>query len=259
MKIAISGKGGVVKTLLASLLAKLYSRYGFSVIAIDADPDVNLAATIGFRDAEKIMPIAEMKELVEERTGTKEGEKSLFFKLNPKVNDLPEKYAARLGNIRLMVMGAVKRGGAGCYCPENALLSALLSHLLIARDEVVIIDMAAGIEHLSRGTAKTVDMLIIVVEPGSSSIKTALRINKMASELGIENISVVGNKIRSEDDKKYIIESLQGFDFFGFIPYDSSVQAADLGGISVLDSSKAINQAAEEILRKLSLRAVQNR
>ncbi|MBG7617359.1 MAG: carbon monoxide dehydrogenase, partial [Chloroflexi bacterium] len=179
-------------------------------------------------------------------------EKGIYFKLNPKVDDLPEKYAARVDNIRIMVMGAVKKGGTGCYCPENALLSSLLSHLLIARDEVVLIDMAAGIEHLSRGTAKSVDRLIIVVEPGSSSIETALRIKIMSTELGIENISIVGSKIHNEEEKDYIKDSLSGFDLLGFIPYDSAIQTADLGGNSVLDSSTRIKQAAEEIFNKIS-------
>jgi CO dehydrogenase maturation factor len=259
MKIAISGKGGVGKTLFTSLLAKLYSKYGYSVIAIDADPDANLAATIGVKEAGKIIPIAEMKELVEERTGTKDGEKGIYFKLNPKVDDLPEKYAARVDNIRIMVMGAVKKGGTGCYCPENALLSSLLSHLLIARDEVVLIDMAAGIEHLSRGTAKSVDRLIIVVEPGSSSIETALRINNMGTELGIANISIVGSKIHNEEEKDYIKDSLSGFDLLGFIPYDSAIQTADLGGNSVLDSSTRIKRAAEEIYKIISPNVTLNR
>ena len=164
MKIAISGKGGVGKTLLASLLAKIFSESGYSVLAIDADPDANLAANLGFPNPDAIVPISELNELIEERVGAKPGQSGSFFKLNPEVDDLPEKYSAKFHGIRLMVMGRIKRGGTGCYCPEGALLQALLAHLLLQRDEVVILDMEAGIEHLTRGTAKAVDWLIVVVE-----------------------------------------------------------------------------------------------
>ncbi|MDO8687060.1 MAG: AAA family ATPase [Dehalococcoidales bacterium] len=157
MKIAISGKGGVGKTLLSSLLAKIFAESGYSVLAIDADPDSNLAATLGFPRAEEITPISEMSELVEERTGAKPGEIAPFYKLNPKVDDIPEKYSVKHNGIRLMVMGRIKRGGTGCYCAEGSLLQALLAHLLIARNEVIILDMEAGIEHLGRATAQAVD------------------------------------------------------------------------------------------------------
>jgi len=139
MKIAISGKGGVGKTLLASMLSKIFAESGYSVIAIDADPDANLAATLGFPYPEQIAPISEMSDLIEERTGARPGQSAPYFKLNPKVEDIPEKYALKQNGIRLMRMGRVKKGGTGCYCPENALLKALLTHILVARNEVVIL------------------------------------------------------------------------------------------------------------------------
>ena len=253
MKIAISGKGGVGKTLLVSALARAFASSGHSVIAIDADPDANLATTLSFPNAEKIVPISEMKALIEERTGTQSSVASPFFKLNPRVDDLPEKYSLKHEGIKLMVMGRLKRGGSGCYCPENALLSALLSHLLIARDDMVILDMAAGIEHLSRGTARSVDRLIIVVEPGRSSLETAFRIAKLARDIDLENISVVANKIHSESEKKYIKAKLTGFELLGFIPYDPALVEADLGNRSLLDSSPGITQAVSQIYQKLIL------
>jgi len=176
MKLAISGKGGVGKTLITAMLAKALADNGCSVTAIDADPDANLALALGFPDSDRIVPIAAMKELIQERTETVPGQSGLYFKINPRVDDIPEKYCIQHGNIRLLVMGEPKAGGAGCYCPENAMLSALIAHLLLAPDEVVIMDMAAGIEHLNRGTAKSVDRLIIVVEPGRASLDTAGRI-----------------------------------------------------------------------------------
>ena len=251
MKIAISGKGGVGKTLLASLLCKTFAEDGYSVIAIDADPDSNLAATLGFPRPETITPISEMSSLIEERTGARPGQSAPFFKLNPKVDDIPENYSAKLDGIRLMVMGRVKRGGSGCYCPENALLATLISHLLLARREVVIMDMAAGIEHLGRATAKAVDKLIVVVEPGRRSIETAKTIKNLAQDIGVQNIAVVGNKIRSEADKKFIVGSLPGFDFLGFIPYDQAIVDADLANLPVLESSRHVITEARNIYHAL--------
>ncbi len=251
MKIAISGKGGVGKTLLASLLSRIFVDSGYSVIAIDADPDANLAATLGFPQAEEITPISEMKELIEERTGARPGQSAPYFKLNPKVDDIPEKYALKQNGIRLMRMGRVKKGGTGCYCPENVLLKALLTHLLVARNEVVLLDMEAGIEHLGRGTAKAVDKLIVVVEPGRRSIETALSIGKLAAEIGLQNIAVVGNKIRSQSEKEFLISNLPGFEFLGFIPYDQAIVNADLANLPILDSSQQIIAAVKDIYQAL--------
>ena len=251
MKIAISGKGGVGKTLLASLLSKIFAESGYSVIAIDADPDANLAATLGFPNPEEVTPISEMDDLIEERTGARPGQSAPYFKLNPKVDDIPDKYALKQNGIRLMRMGRIKRGGTGCYCPENALLQALLSHLLVARNEVIILDMEAGIEHLGRGTAGAVDKLIVVVEPGRRSIETAISIRKLATEIGLQNVAVVGNKVRNQSDREFLISNLSGFDFLGFIPYDQAIVDADLANLSLLDSSQQIKAAVQDIYKAL--------
>ena len=251
MKIAISGKGGVGKTILAALLSRTFAESGFSVLAIDADPDANLAVTLGFPESEKIIPISEMKDLIEERTGVQPGKAAPFFKLNPKVDDIPEKYAVELDGIKLMVMGRVKRGGTGCYCPENALLQALVTHLLLARNEVVILDMEAGIEHLGRATAGAVERLIVVVEPGRRSIETAYTIKKMAQDIGLINVAVVGNKIRSQSEKEFIVSSLPGFEFLGFIPYDQALVEADLANLSLLDASQQITREVKNIYHAL--------
>jgi len=251
MKIAISGKGGVGKTLLSALLCKEFAQSGYSVIAIDADPDANLAATLNFPHPEEITPISELSSLIEERTGAKPGQAAAFFKLNPKVDDLPEKYSLKHNGIRLMVTGRIKRGGTGCYCPEGVLLQALLTHLLVQRDEVVVLDMEAGIEHLTRGTARAVDRLIIVVEPGRLSIDTAHRIGKLAEDIGLENIAVVGNKIRGRQDKEQLAASLVGFNLLGFIPYDRAVVEAEMANLPVLDASPQINREVRSIYRAL--------
>ena len=150
-----------------------------------------------------------------------------------------------------MVMGRLKRGGSGCYCPENALLQALVTHLLLGRDEVVILDMEAGIEHLGRATAKAVDKLIIVTEPGRRSVDTVYRVDRLAKDIGLQNIGVVGNKIRNPKDKKFLISSLAGFEFLGFIPYDQAILDADMAGLSLVDASQRINHEVRNIYQAL--------
>jgi len=237
--------------MLASLLSQMLSEAGYSVLAIDADPNSNLAATLGFPHPDEITPISEMRTLIEERTGTPPGQSGGFFKLNPKVDDLPEKYFQEHNGVKLMVMGRLKRGGTGCYCPENALLQALITHLLLGRDEVVVLDMEAGVEHLGRATARAVNKLIIVVEPGRTSVETAKRINKLAGEIDLHNIAVVANKVRSQSDKEFLTSSLSGFEFLGFIPYDQAIVDADLSHRSVLDASQAVISEVKNIYNAL--------
>ncbi len=252
MKIAISGKGGVGKTLLASLLAHTFAASGYSVLAIDADPDANLAATLGFTHPESIIPISEMKELIAERTETQPGRSGAYFKLNPKVDDLPEKYWQKLDGIRLMVMGRIKKGGTGCYCPENTLLKALMSHLLLARNEVIVMDMEAGIEHLGRATAGAVDKLIVVVEPGRRSLETARSINELARDIGLKNIGVVGNKIRTQSDRDFLTASLPDLTFLGFMPYDQAIVDADLANQPMVNASAAVMDEVRKIYQRLA-------
>lgn len=251
MKLAVSGKGGVGKTTFASLLIRTLSRNGKKVLAIDADPDANLAAGLGIPDADKIVPIAEMKELVSERTGAQPGAIGGYFKLNPKVDDLPDALSARLENIKLMRLGGVKKGGAGCICPESTLLRALVMHIVLARDEVVVMDMEAGIEHLGRATAKAVDKLIVVVEPGRRSIDTAAHIRRLASEIGLNSLSVVGNKIRNAADETFLKTHLADFQFLGFLPYDDALIEADLSGVSPFDCDTPSKQAVADMIARL--------
>jgi len=251
MKIAVSGKGGVGKTTFAALLARTLSSQGNKILAIDADPDANLGSALGIEDSEKIVPISEMKALIYERTEAKPGTIGGFFKLNPKVDDLPDSLSARLENIKLMRLGGVKKGGAGCICPESTLLKALVTHIIVGRDEVVIMDMEAGIEHLGRGTARSVDKLIIVVEPGRRSIDTAHHIKKLASEIGLDQLCIVVNKVRNKKDELFIRQQLPGFEILGFIPYDDSLIEADLNGVSPFDQDTNAKEIINQIAGKL--------
>ncbi|RLB28416.1 MAG: carbon monoxide dehydrogenase [Deltaproteobacteria bacterium] len=230
MKIAISGKGGVGKTTFASFLIKAFAEQGKKVLAIDADPDANLAQALGIKGSSDIVPISEMKALIEERTEAKVGSMGSFFKLNPKVDDLPEKLSIELNGIKLMVLGGVKKGGAGCICPESTLLKNLVRHVVLARNEVIVLDMEAGLEHLGRGTAMAVDRLIVVVEPGRRSIETAYHIRDLATDIGLKKLSLVGNKIRSEKDKEFLTRQMPEFQFLGFIPFGGEIIEADLEG-----------------------------
>lgn len=251
MKLAVSGKGGVGKTTFSSLLIRSLSEQGRSVLAIDADPDANLAAALNIPNADAIVPIADMKDLVYERTGAKPGTIGGFFQLNPKVDDLPDALSATIENIKLMRLGKVKKGGSGCLCPESTLLKALITHIVLARNEVVVMDMEAGIEHLGRATAQAVDKLIVVVEPGRRSIDTAQSIRKLAAEIRLSNISVVGNKIRSEKDIAFIQKNLTNFNILGYITYDDALIEADLAGISPYDVNSEAKTQIREIISKL--------
>jgi CO dehydrogenase maturation factor len=252
LKIAVSGKGGVGKTTLSAFLVSWFAGQGRSVLAIDADPDANLAHALGIEDASTLTPISQMKELVAERTESVPGSYGGYFKLNPRVDDLPEKLSVRQGeNIRLMVMGGVKKGGSGCVCPESILLKNLVQHLILRRDEVVIMDMEAGIEHLGRGTSKAVDWLITVVEPGRRSIETAARIRELGKDIGLTRIGLVGNKVRNDDDRAFLTKALDGHLILGFLPYDDLIIEADLEAKFADNVSSKTREGLEAIVKNL--------
>jgi CO dehydrogenase maturation factor len=248
-KIAITGKGGVGKTTLTSLLAYIYTERGQRVLAIDADPNANLASALGLPAdvAAQIAPIAEMEELIYERTGAKPGVYGGFFKLNPRVDDIPDRFSAEWRGVRLLVMGTIKGGGTGCVCPESALLKNLVTHLLLQRTEVIILDMEAGIEHLGRGTAGAVDAMIVVVEPGQRSLQTARTISRLAADIGIEQVYVVGNKVRSQADRDFVTESLPSFKILGFLSESPLAIEADRRGVSVFDLDPQMVEEAKAI------------
>lgn len=252
MKLAVTGKGGVGKTTVAGTLARILAGRGLRVYAVDADPDANLASAIGIPQelADTVAPISEMNQLIRERTGAEPGAMTPVYKMNPTVDDLPESLSVQSRGVRLLRLGTVKAGGGGCICPESALLRALLTHLLLTDREVVIVDMEAGLEHLGRATARGVDAMLVVVEPGRRSVQTADAIRKLAAEIGVTNIYVVVNKVTGADEG-FCAELSQTHDVIGCLPFSEEVRRADLDGAAPYDTAPAYVQDVESILDKL--------
>ncbi len=252
LKVAFGGKGGVGKTTITALIARsLAKNSAKNVIAIDADPVANLAAGLGVSEDIEITPIAELSELIAERTGAEPGTMGGFFTLNPKVDDIPERFSQERDGVKLLVMGTVKGGGSGCICPESTILKALMTHLVLYRDDIVLMDMEAGVEHLGRASSSGVDALVIVVNPGARSRVAAHQIRKLGQEVGIKHIVVLGNRISSEEDRKIIEESLQGFDIIGYVPEVDDIARSDRDGIRPFDDDQIFPQEILAIAQKL--------
>jgi CO dehydrogenase maturation factor len=253
MKIAVTGKGGVGKTTLSSVLCRLYAAEGKKVLAVDADPDANLGSALGFSPEELagITPISEMEELIAERTGTGPGTSGKLFKINPKVDDIPDRFSLEKHGVKLLLMGSVETGGGGCVCPEHIILKRLISHLVISRDEVVIMDMEAGLEHLGRGTAEMMDSFIVVIEPGERSIQTMQKLKPLAADLRIKKVNVVANKLRGPEDAEFVQSRIPSEELLGLIYLCDEAAAADRKGISPYDSGGAILDDIRKIKEKL--------
>jgi len=249
-KIAVTGKGGVGKTSFASLLAYVLVEKGHKVYAIDADPNATLAQALGFPPelVAQITPIVEMADLIEERTGARPGEYGRMFKLNPRVDDIPSRFSVTYRGVHLLQMGTVRGAGAGCACPENAMLKTLVTYLLLREQETVIMDMVAGLEHLGRGTAGAVDAMFAVVEPGMRSVQTVHAIHKLAQGLGIAKFWVVGNKVRHERDAAFIRESLGGLPIVGMLPYSDQAIEADIQNKALVDVAPDLAEKTREIV-----------
>ena len=248
MKLAVTGKGGVGKTTVAAFLARAWHASGWRVVAVDADPDANLAGALGYR-GEEITPLVGLKRLIEERVGGAEGWGG-FLKMNPRVEDIPDRFGVDVEGIRVLVMGTVERGRRGCACPENVLLREVLNHLLLSADEHVVVDMEAGVEHLGRGTAEGVDAVVVVVEPGWAALQTATRIAKLSRDLGIEQIQVVVNKVAGNGDLTYVRENLHDLPIVGVLPVDQEIEREARS--RRVGSQRPFHQEMERIARDLA-------
>jgi CO dehydrogenase maturation factor len=237
LKLAISGKGGVGKTTFAACLCLLLAQRGKKVLAVDADPDANLASALGIPGEvqKKIVPIADQRALIEERTGARVRQYGQMFKLNPEVSDVADKFAFHHRDVALLVLGAIESGGSGCACPESILLKSLVTNLVLYKNDALILDMEAGVEHLGRATAQGVDAMIIVVEPGQRSIESARRIADMAGQIGIKRFLLVANKITGSEDESFIRHELAGLSMAGIVPFSETLRLADRDGIAVFD------------------------
>jgi len=254
MKLAITGKGGVGKTTLTALLAQSYADMGRQVLAVDADPSPCLAGALGFPQElrDQLKPIAEMDALIEERTGAKPGTVGGFFTINPRVDDIPERFSVLHRGVRLLEMGSVELGGSGCICPEAAMLKTLFTHLLFREDEMLLLDMYAGVEHLGRATVDFVDAMLVVVEPTRRSLGTAKQIKKLANDIGLQRLYLVGNKVRNEDEAKFLEGEAKDIPLIGFLPADLKVQEADRLGIPVYDHVERLKLVTEKINQKIN-------
>jgi CO dehydrogenase maturation factor len=236
MKLAITGKGGVGKTTLTALLAQTYADQSRDVLAVDADPSPCLAGALGFPTELRagLHPIAEMDELIEERTG------------------IPERFSVLHRGVRLLEMGSVDLGGSGCICPEAAMLKTLFTHLLFRKDDILLLDMYAGVEHLGRATVDFVDAMLVVVEPTRRSFGTAAQIKKLANDIGLMRLYLVGNKVRNEEEAKFLEAESPDIPLLGYLPADLKVQEADRLGIPVYDHVESLKLSVEQIVKMIN-------
>jgi CO dehydrogenase maturation factor len=251
MKIAIGGKGGVGKTTVCSVWAQLFADEGHDVLAIDADPSLSLGAAFGLPAERSPRPLIEMKDLIAERTGTRKDAVGAYFRLNPTVSDLPEEHWLKVGNVKLLVLGAVTRAGGGCACPEGAFLKSLLAHTILQRDELVLVDLAAGVEFLGRASVQGIDAFVVVVEPGSRSIETGGNIAAMARDLGIGTVGAIANKVTEPAQLDVIRSKLGDTPLLGAVTYSKSIQEADLQRAPVIQADAAAVQELNKARQRL--------
>lgn len=253
MKLAVAGSGGAGKSTLAGLLAYTFAAQGYPVLAIDADPAPSLGAALGFPEEllATLRPIAEMTELVAGRTGGEPGDFADYFKRNPRLDDLPGRFWVAYRGIRFMELGAIDKGGSGCFCPQSTLLRALLRHVLLEPGEVLLLDLYAGLEHLSRATVAPVDVLLVVTEPSVRSLSTAARIRDLARDIHLERLFLVGSKTEGEAERAFVAAHSPGLAMLGYLSLDPQARRAERNGLSAYDLSPILAAQARAIVSVL--------
>lgn len=248
MKIAVSGKGGVGKTTVSANLAKLFVNKGYNVYAVDADPDSSLGLALGISEDQlsRIKPVIEMRDFIGDMAGD-----GAFFTLNPMVNDVADRFSIKIDGIKFLRMGGIKQGGSNCYCRENTFLRAIVNSLLLDTRDVVILDMGAGIEHLTRGTSQGVDLMLIVTEPSKSSVQTARIVENLAEDLKVKKVRFIANKIRTEKEEAFIQESFNKNELLGIVHYDEAISEKAMGLTQGNGRRQLDNEELEKILTKV--------
>lgn len=233
MKVAVSGKGGSGKTTVSGTLARSIAAEGYDVLAIDDDENPNLALTLGIPRERETPPVpGDLLKRVELPDGGSE------LELAKSPDQIVEDYGIPAPDgIKLLKMGEVEHAGSGCMCRAHSTAREVLSSVVEDRDEVTIMDMVAGVEHLGRGTAKDVDTLLVVVEPYYKSLETGRRTRDLAEELEIPDIRVVANKVRDEHDHDAIEEFCadNDLDIAAVVPFDDAIRRADQTGEAPFD------------------------
>jgi len=249
MKIAIAGKGGCGKTFIAAVIAKWFLLKEYSVLAIDADPAPNLALALGMDPGEamQIVPVSENEDLIREKTET---DFPGVYQLSFRVDDIVSRYAVITpSGVPILIMGTIHVAGSGCMCQANTVVRNLLSHLISERDEVVILDMEAGVEHLGRGTLSRVDLMLVVTDANSRALHITEKIVRLAANSGIKRSDIVGNKIKSPEEERKIraLAELIKVPVVGIIPYDFDIEAAGIADSPVynLHETRAVKEISE--------------